>query len=679
MLTVVLSLVLEELAATITTPKCTWEIQGPHSATIKMFFRDFDVEPSKNCIPYDSVIVRENCNGTWSNNLAGNPDVEAYCGNRTEFNITSNCGRVRIEFKSDDSVTGKGFNVSYQIHREFKKPVIIRLGQGYNDTQEEIAESDIQIDCVSDGYPPPKIFWSRDNGPLPGNRRAEYNGTLRLFNIRESDSGNYECFTNNSMGSDSKKVKLDVKEKCTCPKYIKTNWYSLPPYMKGKDEKSFKESLFMLLLEQIFQRCCGNCSNGHGPSKILFTEPNSQKASLVEVKNNIKTKETISFPIPGKKDDNSYQSFKFLSVVSSPGIAFIVVNAEPGSSARAVFNSVLGGWPILLLTMIMALLSGMIMWALDTWYNPDEFPRSFIKGSGEGFWWAFVTMTTVGYGDRSPRGYLARIFAIIWVLVGIVITSIFTGVVTTSLTAITLSTDTPLYGTSIIAIANSTEYKLGLNKNANMSVAGDLKTLAAKLLARSNKGALVDTYVAGEEKAFNNTQLRVSKIIDYDSHYGIVFGDEPGQPLAKGTFQTCLQDYVAEKKADFYKIIEKNTKPLEKPKESQAVERSSGLFDADSELFKSSVFVCLGLFLFLAACGIIWDYGYMRRWRAQSGLDELEMIGGPSYEIAKRNMDMMDSMMAEVQEFYDNWNRRLDEMTQRHEDEHKLVSKYQSK
>jgi len=32
----------------------------------------------------------------------------------------------------------------------------------------------------------------------------------------------------------------------------------------------------------------------------------------------------------------------------------------------------------------------------DTWYNPDEFPRSFIKGSAEGFWWAFVTMTTVG-------------------------------------------------------------------------------------------------------------------------------------------------------------------------------------------------------------------------------------------------------------------------------------------
>ena len=44
---------------------------------------------------------------------------------------------------------------------------------------------------------------------------------------------------------------------------------------------------------------------------------------------------------------------------------------------------------------------------------------------------------------------MARIFAITWVLVGLVITSIFTGVVTTSLTAITLSTDVKLYGTKV--------------------------------------------------------------------------------------------------------------------------------------------------------------------------------------------------------------------------------------
>ena len=33
----------------------------------------------------------------------------------------------------------------------------------------------------------------------------------------------------------------------------------------------------------------------------------------------------------------------------------------------------------------------------ETYFNEEEFPRSFSKGAYEGFWWAFVSMTTVGY------------------------------------------------------------------------------------------------------------------------------------------------------------------------------------------------------------------------------------------------------------------------------------------
>jgi len=61
------------------------------------------------------------------------------------------------------------------------------------------------------------------------------------------------------------------------------------------------------------------------------------------------------------------------------------------------------------------------------------------------------------------------------------------------------------------------------------------------------------------------------------------------------------------------------------PSESAAVERSSGLFDASSPLFQKAVYTCLGLLLFFAACGIIWDYGYMRHWKkkAEMGKDLL--------------------------------------------------------
>ena len=81
----------------------------------------------------------------------------------------------------------------------------------------------------------------------------------------------------------------------------------------------------------------------------------------------------ITFPISGKKDDRFYQNeYKFMPLVSSPGVAFIVVDEPPGTSANAVFNSVLSGWPVLLLTLLMALLSGIIMWGLISMILPPN-------------------------------------------------------------------------------------------------------------------------------------------------------------------------------------------------------------------------------------------------------------------------------------------------------------------
>lgn len=43
--------------------------------------------------------------------------------------------------------------------------------------------------------------------------------------------------------------------------------------------------------------------------------------------------------------------------------------------------------------------------------------------------------------------------------------------------------------------------------------------------------------------------------------------------------------------------------------------------------------------------------------------------------MAKRNLDMMDALMQEVQEFYENWTKRLDDITTKHEEEQRLQAK----
>ena len=110
--------------------------------------------------------------------------------------------------------------------------------------------------------------------------------------------------------------------------------------------------------------CCGNCSGGDGPSMISYANRRDNLVAIKDIRN-FDVNDTITFPISGYKDDRLYQSeYKFMPLVSSPGVAFIVVDEPPGTSANAVFKSVLSGWPVLVLTLLMALLSGIIMWAL---------------------------------------------------------------------------------------------------------------------------------------------------------------------------------------------------------------------------------------------------------------------------------------------------------------------------
>ena len=65
--------------------------------------------------------------------------------------------------------------------------------------------------------------------------------------------------------------------------------------------------------------------------------------------------------------------------------------------------------------------------------NEEEFPRRFMVGWFEGIWWSFISMTTVGYGDKAPKSIAARIFSIIWIIVGITTFSLVTAMLTSQI------------------------------------------------------------------------------------------------------------------------------------------------------------------------------------------------------------------------------------------------------
>ena len=50
--------------------------------------------------------------------------------------------------------------------------------------------------------------------------------------------------------------------------------------------------------------------------------------------------------------------------MTSPGVAVLVMKEDPSESAKAILKSVISAWPVLLLTVVIAWLAGIVMWAL---------------------------------------------------------------------------------------------------------------------------------------------------------------------------------------------------------------------------------------------------------------------------------------------------------------------------
>ena len=68
-----------------------------------------------------------------------------------------------------------------------------------------------------------------------------------------------------------------------------------------------------------------------------------------------------------------------------------------------------------------------LVWICERKQNSEEFPARFLDGIDDSLWWTIVTVTTVGYGDKTPKTPAGRILGVVWMLVGLTLFSILTG------------------------------------------------------------------------------------------------------------------------------------------------------------------------------------------------------------------------------------------------------------
>lgn len=144
-------------------------------------------------------------------------------------------------------------------------------------------------------------------------------------------------------------------------------------------------------------------------------------------------------------------------------------------------------------------LSAIAVYLFERKRNPEQFDKGWAKGTAAGMWWAAVTLTTVGYGDKVPRTLGGRLIGLVWMFAGLFIISGFTAAVTSTLTVNQLQArierpaDLVRFKVATVEGATSADYLR--SRHINFKEYPDVKSALASLVAGQSDAVVYDAPV----------------------------------------------------------------------------------------------------------------------------------------------------------------------------------------
>jgi polar amino acid transport system substrate-binding protein len=189
-------------------------------------------------------------------------------------------------------------------------------------------------------------------------------------------------------------------------------------------------------------------------------------------------------------------------------------------------------------------LAGAMVWLFERGRNHEMFGRGTLRGLGNGVWWAAVTMTTVGYGDKAPKTLGGRTVAIAWMLASVMLVSSFTAAITTSLTLDRLSGN-------VRGLRDLADVRVGTVAESQTVRFLDERGIAAQPYADEREGlrAIVDGEI--DAFVFNELALRYIARSEFPSqlrvlpnvfdHYHVKMAVQTGSALREPLNRTLLE------------------------------------------------------------------------------------------------------------------------------------------
>ncbi len=115
---------------------------------------------------------------------------------------------------------------------------------------------------------------------------------------------------------------------------------------------------------------------------------------------------------------------------SSAGRRRTRLDAATDSSLSSIFTP--GKLAIFLGFILLIVIAGHLVWLAER--GKEAFSDDYIPGVIEGMYWAIVTASTVGYGDKAPVKWLGRAVAALVIIISLPLFALFTAAIASSFT-----------------------------------------------------------------------------------------------------------------------------------------------------------------------------------------------------------------------------------------------------
>ncbi|XP_032231243.2 uncharacterized protein LOC116614398 [Nematostella vectensis] len=412
---------------------------------------------------------------------------------------------------------------------------------------------------------------------------------------------------------------------------LKFTLLSRPPYVNIQMLELINEELVNRLYDPEYFPPDDQCVVVSSPPEVTTL---SNESSVF--KHALTNSSDFLFPVTAKKGVTTVSNKPFLALLDHPG-AVLLTMPQKHNQVQICLGTIMSSWPLLALSIICTGISGIIIWICETYGNCEEFPRNFTKGSWEGFWWAFVSMTTVGYGDKCPRTIAGRCFSVVWIFVGLVIVAVFMANITTALTSISVHRNYNLADMELAVFENSTEDTVAGERGATTKGFDSFPNMLSALQSKAVDGILVDRYTASfyvkrylEGGGLQNlTAAKVPHITGFE--IGLLIGSERVQQRAKACDVTRDGEFVPNEWYELKKkVLEYAQKDIASLKQIIPSDPATfNLFIDSKQTMNHLLYVSVGVLAGMCVIGFIFDLVMKRKAVEKQSIEKPSSYSNP--------------------------------------------------